>query len=157
MQRICLFPGTFDPVTLGHTDIIDRALSLFDRLVIGIGTNSAKKPMFPLEQRIQWCKAIYKDNPKIKVQSYSGLTVNFCREIEAGYILRGIRYLSDFEYEKTIADMNRHLQPDIETIFLTASPEYSTLASTLVREVLMYGGDATPFLPASVIKDLKEK
>lgn len=156
MQRICLFPGTFDPVTLGHTDIIDRALSLFDQLIIGIGTNSTKKPMFSLEDRLQWCKAVYVGNPKISVRSYSGLTVNFCREIKAHYILRGIRYISDFEYEKAIADMNRRLQPDIETIFLTASAEYSTLASTLVREIIMHGGDASPFLPASV-KGLKER
>lgn len=157
MPRICLFPGTFDPITLGHVDILERALPLFDQIVIGIGTNTAKKTMFPLEQRVQWCKEIYAEQEKVSVQSYSGLTVNFCLEIQAQFILRGIRYVSDFEYEKAIADMNRRLQPGIETIFLTASPAFSTLASTLVRDVILYGGDASPFLPVQVINTLPGK
>jgi pantetheine-phosphate adenylyltransferase len=157
MSRICLFPGTFDPVTLGHIDIIDRAVALFDHLVIGIGINSAKQPMFPLEKRMQWCKAIYKDNPAITVQAYEGLTVNFCNKIRAGYILRGIRYVSDFEYEKSIAAMNRRLDSRIETIFLVSSPEFSTVASTLVRDVIRNGGDASPFLPKPVADDLNSQ
>src|SRR3982751_2062107 len=109
MSRICLFPGTFDPVTLGHTDIINRALSLFDKIVIGIGINSSKKPMFSPEQRMQWFEEIYKDDERIETKIYEGLTVTFCKEIGAKYILRGIRFVSDFEYEKTIADANRTL------------------------------------------------
>lgn len=156
MSRICLFPGTFDPFTLGHADILKRAESLFDEIVIGIGSNTSKQPMFHLQQRMQWCKELYKDNPKIKVMSYAGLTVDFCHKIRATFILRGIRYIQDFEYEKAIADMNRKLNPDVETIFLMASPEFGTLASTLVRDVIRYGGDASPFLPATVIKGIKK-
>lgn len=150
MERICLFPGTFDPVTLGHVDVIDRAVSLFDKLIIGIGINSSKQPMFSVEQRSEWLNEIFKNDSRIEVMSYTGLTVEFCNAIDAKYILRGIRYISDFEYEKAIADMNRMLAPDIETIFLTCSPLYSTISSTLVRDVIRNGGDASMFMPEQV-------
>ncbi|NIG57694.1 pantetheine-phosphate adenylyltransferase [Chitinophaga sp. Cy-1792] len=153
-MSICLFPGTFDPITLGHTDVIDRALDLFEKLVIGIGYNSAKKPMFPLEQRIDWIREIYKDDKRIEVAAYEGLTIDFCRKINAKYILRGIRYVSDFEYEKAIADVNRTIDPTIETIFLTCTPQFSSIASTLVRDIYRNGGDVTPFVPAAVLKAL---
>lgn len=156
MSRICLFPGTFDPITKGHVDIIDRALHLFDELVIGIGVNAAKKPMFAAGQRMEWIREIYKDQPRVSVQCYEGLTVSFCKEVKAAFILRGIRFVSDFEYEKAIADMNRRLDDGIETVFLTCKPEYSTIASTLVRDVLRNGGDASPFLPEEVIKGLEK-
>ncbi len=125
MPRICLFPGTFDPVTLGHVDIINRAIPLFDKIYVGIGINSAKQPMFSAEQRMEWFREIYKDEPKVESVVYEGLTVNYCKTIEANFILRGIRYVSDFEYEKTIADANRTLDPGIETIFLTGEPKYT--------------------------------
>lgn len=157
MNRICLFPGTFDPVTLGHVDVIDRALGLFDKLVIGIGSNVNKSPMFSTEQRISWIREMYRKEPKVEVASYDGLTVHFCQAKKAHFILRGIRYVSDFEYEKAIADMNRMLAPQIETIFLTCSPQFSTIASTLVRDVLRNGGDASQFLPNPVKRDLKGK
>ena len=150
MKRICLFPGTFDPITLGHVDIIERAVSLFDKLVIGVGINSTKQPMFTVEQRTGWIKEIFKNDPRIEVTGYEGLTVDFCRKIDAHFILRGIRYISDFEYEKAIADMNRMLVPDIETIFLTCSPLYSTISSTLVRDVIRNGGNAGIFMPKEV-------
>jgi pantetheine-phosphate adenylyltransferase len=150
MERICLFPGTFDPVTLGHIDVISRAVDLFDKLIIGIGINSSKQPMFSVEQRAGWIQEIYKNDPRIEVTGYEGLTVDFCRKKNAHYILRGIRYISDFEYEKAIADMNRMLAQDIETIFLTCSPLYSTISSTLVRDVIRNGGNATMFLPEEV-------
>ncbi|WP_298708564.1 pantetheine-phosphate adenylyltransferase [Chitinophaga sp.] len=155
MQRIALFPGTFDPVTLGHTDIIDRALPLFDKLVIGIGVNSGKVPMFSVEQRVEWLREIYKDQPTVEVTSYEGLTVNFCKQIGAKFILRGIRYVADFEYEKAIADINRKMEHEVETIFLTCSPEFSTIASTLVRDVIRNGGDAAQFLPEAVSSSLQ--
>ncbi len=155
-MRIALFPGTFDPITIGHVDIINRSLSLFDKIVIGIGTNANKIPMFSAEQRIKWIKEIYKNEPKIEAAVYEGLTVTFCKEINANYIIRGIRFVSDFEYEKTIADMNRTLASDIETIFLTCLPEYSSVASTLVRDVIRNEGNASAFLPEEVQKDLKK-
>ncbi|MEO6831707.1 MAG: pantetheine-phosphate adenylyltransferase [Chitinophagaceae bacterium] len=151
MQRICLFPGTFDPITLGHTDVIRRAASLFDKLVIGIGVNSSKEPMFSIEQRVYWIHEIFQDDPRIVASGYSGLTIDYCREIGAAYILRGIRYVSDFEYEKAIADMNRMLAPGIETVFLTCSPLYSTISSTLVRDVIRNKKEeAYQFLPKEV-------
>jgi pantetheine-phosphate adenylyltransferase len=151
MARICLFPGTFDPITLGHTDVIRRAVNLFDKLVIGIGVNSSKEPMFSLEQRVDWVQDIFKDDPRIEATGYNGLTIDYCKEIGARFILRGIRYVSDFEYEKAIADMNRMLAPDVETVFLTCSPVYSTISSTLVREVIRNKKEeAYQFLPPEV-------
>ncbi len=150
MQRICLFPGTFDPITLGHVDVINRSVSLFDKLVIGIGVNSNKEPMYSLDQRMSWIREIFKEDPRIEVASYEGLTVDFCKKIDARYILRGIRYVSDFEYERAIADMNRMLDPQLETVFLTSSPQFSTVASTLVRDVIRNGGDARQFLPKEI-------
>ncbi|MBS1783685.1 MAG: pantetheine-phosphate adenylyltransferase [Bacteroidetes bacterium] len=151
MQRICLFPGTFDPITKGHVDIINRAVSLFDKLIIGIGTNSSKEPMFTVEQRCSWINEIFSKDSRIEAVGYTGLTVDYCKTIGAQYILRGIRYISDFEYEKAIADMNRMLSPEIETLFLTCSPEYSTISSTLVRDVIRNKGNVSLFVP-SVVK-----
>jgi len=156
MQRICLFPGTFDPVTLGHTDIINRALPLFDKIIVGIGINSSKKPMFSPEQRMLWFQEIYKEEPRVEAHVYEGLTVNFCNRIGAKYILRGIRFVNDFEYEKTIADANRTLDKSIETIFLTCEPQYTSIASTIVRDILKNNGNASPFLPNAVIKSLAD-
>ena len=156
MQRICLFPGTFDPVTLGHVDIIDRALPLFDKVVVGIGLNASKAVMFSAEQRVQWIQEIYKDQPKVEGAIYEGLTVNYCKEIGAKFILRGIRYVSDFEYEKTIADANRTLDKSIETIFLTGEPKYTSVASTIVRDIIRNGGNASLFLPDIVYQSLKK-
>jgi pantetheine-phosphate adenylyltransferase len=155
MQRICLFPGTFDPVTLGHIDIINRSLPLFDKVVVGIGINASKNPMFTADQRRLWFDEIYKDQPKVEVATYDGLTIKFCQAIGAHFILRGIRYVSDFEYEKTIADANRTMDRTIETIFLTGEPKYTSVASTIVRDIIRNGGDASPFLPEAVIKTLK--
>ena len=155
MQRICLFPGTFDPVTLGHVDIITRALGLFDKIVVGIGANSSKQPMFTAEQRVEWVKQIFRSESKVEGAIYDGLTVQFCKQIGARFILRGIRYVSDFEYEKTIADANRTLDSSIETIFLTGEPKYTSVASTIVRDIIRNGGDATPFLPEVVAKTVK--
>ncbi|HEU4859106.1 MAG TPA: pantetheine-phosphate adenylyltransferase [Chitinophagaceae bacterium] len=154
MQRICLFPGTFDPLTLGHVDIITRALPLFDKIVVGIGINTSKAPMFSAEKRLSWLKEIFKNQPTVEGAVYEGLTVNFCRTINAKFILRGIRYVSDFEYEKTIADANRTLDKSIETIFLTGEPKYTSVASTIVRDIIKNGGDASHFLPPEVANSL---
>jgi pantetheine-phosphate adenylyltransferase len=157
MTRIALFPGTFDPITIGHLDIIHRSLPLFDKLVIGIGRNANKKPMFPDEQRLDWIREIYKDNPKVEAVVYDGLTIRCAQQVGAHFILRGIRYVNDFEYEKAIADMNRSLDNHIETIFLTCLPQYTSVASTLVRDVLINGGDVMQFLPEVVARTLKTK
>ncbi|MBK9570231.1 MAG: pantetheine-phosphate adenylyltransferase [Chitinophagaceae bacterium] len=154
MPRICLFPGTFDPVTLGHVDIINRALPLFDKIVVGIGLNTSKAPMFTDEQRLNWIKEIYKDEDRVEGAVYEGLTINFCQKIGAHFILRGIRYVSDFEYEKTIADANRTLDRSIETVFLTGEPKFTSVASTIVRDIIKNGGDASHFLPEIVFKTL---
>lgn len=150
MKRTCLFPGTFDPVTLGHIDIINRAIPLFDKLVIGIGRNANKIPMFTEEERLGWLQEIYAGEPKVSAILYDGLTVNCCKSVGANFILRGIRYVNDFEYEKAIADMNRSIDGHIETVFLTCLPQYTSVASTLVRDVLSNGGDVSQFLPAVV-------
>lgn len=156
LMRICLFPGTFDPVTLGHVDIIDRALPLFDKIVVGIGLNASKEPMFSAERRKKWIDDIYKNESKVEGAIYEGLTIEFCKKIGAKFILRGIRYVSDFEYEKTIADANRTLDRSIETIFLTGEPKYTSVASTIVRDIIRNGGDASHFLPEVVFNSLKK-
>lgn len=156
MNRSALFPGTFDPITIGHLDIINRALPLFDRLIIGIGRNINKAAMFSEEQRLQWIKGLYKDDKKVEAVVYEGLTVECCKKVNANFILRGIRYVNDFEYEKAIADMNRSLEGHIETVFLTCLPQYTSVASTLVRDVIRNGGDASQFLPELVAAALKK-
>jgi pantetheine-phosphate adenylyltransferase len=151
IMRIGLFPGTFDPVTLGHIDIIDRAMPLFDKIIIGIGSNVNKVPMYSEVQRLQWLKDIYKNEPKVKAVVYDGLTVNCCKQVGANFIIRGIRYVNDFEYEKAIADMNRSITAGkIETVFFTCLPQYTSIASTLVRDVIKNGGDVSQFLPTVV-------
>ncbi len=153
-MRICLFPGTFDPVTLGHVDIINRAIPLFDKIIVGIGINTSKSPMFSSVQRVQWINDIYKDEASVEGAVYEGLTINYCQKIGANFILRGIRYVSDFEYEKTIADANRALDKTIETVFLTGEPKYTSVASTIVRDIIRNGGNASPFLPEIVYQSL---
>lgn len=150
MERIALFPGTFDPITLGHIDILKRALPLFDQIVVGIGQNSSKTPMFSIEQRIDWVNEIFRNEQRVTASFYNGLTIQYCKKINARFILRGIRFVSDFEYEKTIADANRSLDRTIETIFLTGEPQYTSVASTIVRDILRNGGDASSFLPPEV-------
>ncbi|KIC90140.1 MULTISPECIES: pantetheine-phosphate adenylyltransferase [unclassified Flavihumibacter] len=156
MERICLFPGTFDPITLGHVDIVTRALPLFDRIIIGIGLNAAKAPMFSPEQRLLWIREIFKGEPQVEGAIYEGLTIKFCQDIGAQFILRGIRYVSDFEYEKTIADANRTMDKKIETIFLTGEPKYTSVASTIVRDIIRNNGDASPFIPDVVFNSLQK-
>jgi pantetheine-phosphate adenylyltransferase len=154
-QRICLFPGTFDPVTFGHINIVERALPLFDNFYIGIGVNANKEPMFSAEQRKDWFNEIFKNQPQVDVIVYEGLTVDCCKKINANYVLRGIRYVNDFEYEKAIADMNRTLDENVETFFLTCLPQYTSVASTLVRDVIRNGGNVSQFVPEVVLRSIK--
>ena len=149
MKR-AVFPGSFDPITLGHVDIINRALPLFDEIVIAIGTNSAKKYMFSLEQRIGFIKKTYATNKKISVTSYKGLTIDFCKKNNIDFILRGLRNPADFEFEKAIAQTNRTLS-QIETVFLLTSAETSYISSSIVREILKYNGDVSLLVPKAVL------
>lgn len=151
MKRIALFPGTFDPITIGHLNLIERAMHLFDEIVIGIGNNSSKSTLFTLEQREGWINEIFKHQPKVKVQAYEGLTVNFCEDINAQYILRGLRNMSDFDYEKNIAQMNKLVKPTIETIFLMCDPAYTPISSSVVRDLIRNGGDAAAYVPKEVV------
>ncbi|MEB8330632.1 pantetheine-phosphate adenylyltransferase [Flavobacteriaceae bacterium KMM 6897] len=148
-MRRAIFPGSFDPLTLGHFDIIHRGITLFDELVIAIGINADKKYMFTLEERTRFIKEAFKDQPKITVMTYEGLTVDFCRKIDASFILRGLRNPGDFEFEKAIAHTNRKLS-EIETVFLLTSSGKSYISSSIVRDVIRNGGDYTGLVPDSV-------
>jgi len=148
-MRRAIFPGSFDPITLGHYDIIQRGIPLFDELVIAIGINAEKKYMFPLEKRLAFISEAFKEEPKVKVMTYKGLTVDFCKKIGADYILRGLRNPADFEFEKAIAHTNRKLS-EIETVFLLTSSGKSYISSSIVRDVIRNGGDYTGLVPATV-------
>ena len=150
-MKIALFPGSFDPVTKAHVDILQRSISLFDKVYIGIGLNSNKKPLLMPEKREQMLKAVFADEPKVEVIAYEGLTVAFCKQIGANYMIRGIRTVSDFEYEKAIAQMNHALEPEIESIFIVSKPGYSSISSTIVREILKYNGDVSQFIPKAAL------
>jgi len=150
MKKIAVFPGSFDPITKGHLDIIKRAVPLFDEIIIGIGVNSDKKTLFTISQRKVWIEQVISQFNTIRVADYQGLTVDFCKSVEANYIIRGLRNSSDFEFEKSIAQMNADLADNIETIFLVARPELSHIASTLVRDIIRNGGDTKAFLPDGI-------
>jgi pantetheine-phosphate adenylyltransferase len=152
MQRIAIFPGSFDPITKGHESVVKRALPLFDKIIISIGVNAEKKDsFFSLEKRIEWIKQTFKDETKVEVMEYSGLTVDFCKKMNASFILRGLRTSADFEFERAIAQTNRFLEKKIETIFLLTTPEHTPINSTIVREVYKNGGDASLFVPDGII------
>ena len=144
-----IFPGSFDPITLGHVDIINRGVTLFDEVIIAIGENSSKNYMFSLEERKRFIEATFKDNPKVSVVSYSGLTTDFCKEIGVDFILRGLRNPADFEFEKAIAQTNRHLST-LETVFLLTSAQTSFISSSIVREIIRFDGDYQKLVPNSV-------
>ena len=154
MKKIAIFPGSFDPITIGHVDVVKRAAKVFDEIVVAIGVNTQKKYLFDLEERTNWIKKVFANETNVRVETYQGLTVNFCKEIGANYIIRGIRSSADFEYEKTIADANRQLDNTIETIFLTGEPKYTSVASTIVRDIIRNGGNASHFLPDMVYQSL---
>ncbi len=150
MKKIAVFPGSFSPFTIGHQSIIDRGLDLFDKIIIAIGINAEKNQYFSIEERIQWIKDVYCKNPKIEVQFYEGLTVDFCKKENANYILRGLRDSHDFKFEKGIAQMNKDLNPKIETVFLITPPEISHISSTIIRDIIKNGGNVSEFLPKEV-------
>lgn len=150
MMKIAVFPGSFDPITTGHIDIVHRALPLFDKIVVAIGINEHKKTLYSLEQRMAWLESVFSDDENITVDHFEGLTVNFCKKIGAHFLVRGLRNSSDFDYEKTISQVNSTVGDHLETVFLISQPKYSHISSTIVREIIKGGGDADQFLPAEI-------
>jgi len=149
MKKRAVFPGSFDPLTLGHTDIIDRAIPLFDEIIIAIGTNSSKKYMFSLKERSAFIEKTYANEPKVIVDTYQGLTIDYCTKVKSQFILRGLRNPADFEFEKAIAQTNRKMS-EIETIFLLTSADTSYISSSIVRDIILNHGDVSMFVPKSV-------
>ena len=150
MKRIALFPGSFDPITKGHENILLRALPLFDEIIIAIGKNSSKQSYFTIEQREKWIKQVFANEPKVRIETYTGLTIDFCKKMNARFILRGLRTSADFEFEKSIAQNNNVMAPEIETVFILPIPELSAINSTIVRDIIRNGGDASPFVPTGI-------
>lgn len=149
-MRKAVFPGTFDPITIGHVDIIRRALPLFDEIIIGVGRNNDKTHLFELDTRCNWIREIFKKEKKVSVDHYPGLTVDFARYKGANHIIRGLRSVTDFEYEFQISQVNKNLNPDIETVFIMATPANTPISSKVVRDVIIKGGDYKPFVPDEV-------
>ncbi len=150
MSKIAVFPGSFDPITLGHVNIIERAMPLFDKIIIAIGANSQKSGYFTLEQRMNWLQEIYGSAENVVIESYEGLTVDFCKRQQSKYILRGLRGVSDYEYERVIAQTNKTMYPEVETVFILSAPEFSHISSTIVKEVLRHKGDISKLVPMVV-------
>jgi pantetheine-phosphate adenylyltransferase len=150
MANIAVFPGSFDPITLGHVNVVKRAAPLFDKIIVAIGNNTTKKYYFTFEQRKQWIDEIFRDYPNVETTAYQGLTVNFTKSVGAKYLLRGIRNAADFDYEKTIAQLNKAMDPELETICIISDPELSHISSTIVREILINGGDVSKFVPEQI-------
>jgi pantetheine-phosphate adenylyltransferase len=147
LMKRAIFPGTFDPFTRGHFDVVAKGLMIFDEIIISIGVNTKKNHLFDIEKRVEALQKLYSNESKIKVMSYEGLTVSFCKKVNAKFILRGLRNASDFDYEQAIAHANREMEPDVETIFVLANSSYSTISSTIVREIMISGGDYKRFIP----------
>ena len=159
-KKIALFPGSFDPITKGHKSIVERALPMFDKIVVAVGTNTAKNSVFPLEKRIEWIEKTFAQYDNVEVVTFNSLTVDFCREIGAKYILRGLRNSTDFQYERNIARINQELDSEIETIFLMTKPDDAAISSSLVREILSFGRDVSQFIPKEItisINDIAKK
>ncbi len=147
MKRIAIFPGSFDPFTNGHLDVVQRGAALFDELIIAIGNNSTKQRYMPVDKMVQIISDIFKEDVRIRVQAYKGLTADFAKEVGARFLLRGLRNTTDFEYENTIAQANRHVNPGLETVFLITSPHLAAISSSIIREIHSYGGNVDAFIP----------
>ena len=150
MTKIAVFPGSFSPFTIGHQAIVERGLLIFDKIIIAIGENNEKKHFFSINDRIQWIQNVYLKHPKIKVKSYKGLTVDFCKKEDANFILRGLRNSNDFKFERNITQTNKQLNNEIETIFFMTPPELSHISSTIIRDIIKNGGDVSQFLPKEI-------
>jgi pantetheine-phosphate adenylyltransferase len=157
MKRNAVYPGTFDPITNGHTDLVRRAASIFNRMVVAIAANPNKAPMFPLEKRVELARAVLSDLPNVEVMGYSGLTVEFARRNDLMVVVRGLRAVSDFEFEFQLANMSRHLSREIETVFMTPQEQFTFISSTLVREIAVLGGDVTEFVHPIVAAELRKQ
>src|SRR4030042_5049899 len=156
MNKIAVFPGSFDPFTIGHEAIVKRALSRFDEIIIAVGANALKKSYYSLTTRKEMIAQVFRNEPRVKVDHYEGLTVDYCREHGAKYILRGLRTAADFEFERAIAQVNREMAQNVESVFLLTVPEHSHVNSTIIRDIIRSGGDASKFVPASInLKDFK--
>lgn len=153
-MKIAVFPGSFDPITNGHIDLVHRALPLFDKIIVAVGVNQQKQTLFSLDQRMQWLQEQFKTDPKVEIDHFVGLTVNFCQKRNANYLLRGLRNASDFDYEKTISQLNSIMGKDLETVFLISPPEFSHISSTIVREIIKGKGDVSPFVPQFIAQQL---
>lgn len=156
MKKIAVFPGSFDPITRGHESIILRALPVFDEIIVAVGENMEKRSFFPIENRFKWLESVFHNEAKVTILKYSGLTVDFCRKVKAGYILRGLRTSADFEFERTIGLINKSIYPAIETVFLLSAPEYAALSSSVVRDVLKNGGDVSNFVPEKISREIHD-
>ena len=150
-MRIAVFPGSFDPITTGHVDLLRRAAPLFDKIIVAIGVNSQKQSLFSLDQRLEWLRKVFENDETIDVDFFEHLTAHYCQRIGARFLLRGLRNASDFDYEKTISQLNHIVGHGLETVFLISQPGLSHISSTIVREIIKGGGDATPFLPEEIV------
>ena len=149
-RRKAVFPGSFDPITTEHVDLVKRALEVFDEIIVAIGVNSQKQTLFPVDDRKRWIENVFKGDPRVSVDVFEGLTVHYCKKVDAHFLLRGLRNASDFDYEKTISQLNHIVGEDVETVFLISRPEFSHISSTIVREIIKGHGNAKPFLPDGV-------
>ena len=156
-MKTAIYPGSFDPVTLGHYDIIERSSKIFDKLIVGVLNNSAKSPLFSVEERVNMLKDVTSHFPNVEVQSFAGLLIDFVRSNDANVIVRGLRAITDFEFELQLAQMNRVIAPEIDTLFLTTNLKYAYLSSSMAKEVAMYGGDISSFLSPEIAEKVREK
>jgi pantetheine-phosphate adenylyltransferase len=154
MEKIAIFPGSFDPFTVGHESIVRRSESLFDKIIVAVGVNSGKQALISIKSRVDMINEVFKDNPKVSCDFFEGLTVDFCQKVNAGFMLRGIRTAADFEYERAIAQINRRMLRNVESVFLLTSPEHTPINSTIIRDIIRNGGDASQFLPEGI--DIKK-
>lgn len=156
-MKIAVFPGSFDPITVGHVDLVKRAMPLFDKIIVAVGVNTIKKYLFPLDQRLEWLRQVFAAYPNVEVDYFENLTAHYCQRIGARYLLRGLRNASDFDYEKTISQLNHIVGNGIETVFLISQPEFSHISSTIVREIIVGGADASPFIPKEIQINLEKQ
>lgn len=150
MEKIAVFPGSFDPFTIGHEEIVKRGLRIFDRIIIAVGINAGKNEFLDIDTRVALVRKVFHDRPEVSVESYTGLTVDYCKKVNARFIVRGLRTAADFEYERAVGQVNRALDGEVETVFLLTSPQRTFISSTIVKDILINGGDASIFLPSHI-------